>query len=418
MVSAQASAHASAHPSAQAPAPLLLSNVKPVAFGVGTPSGAVDILVGADGRIAAVGPSLEAPAGAQRIDGKGAWVSPGWIDLHAHVWHGGTDISIRPSLCGVERGVTTIVDAGSAGEANFAGFREFVIDRARERIKAFINIGSIGLVACNRVSELIDIRSIDIDRTIACVEQNRDVIIGLKVRASHVILGSWGITPVKVAKKVAKILKLPLMVHVGEPPPLFDEVLEILGPGDVVTHCFNGKAGGSIIEDEDLFQLAERCAGEGIRLDVGHGGASFSFRVAEVAIGRGLLPFSISTDLHNRSLDNPVWDLGTTMSKLLAVGMPFDKVIEATTLAPATVIGLPTTALLAPGTRAEFTVFEVNDADIRIVDSMGDAATLSRLIEPRWTVLGAEAVRASRYQPHTSALGGSSCPHCGWMLSR
>ena len=94
-------------------------------------------------------------------------MSPGWIDLHAHVWYGGTDISIRPSLCGVERGVTTIVDAGSAGEANFHGFREYVIEPARERIKAFLNIGSIGLVACNRVSELIDMRSIDLDRTIA-----------------------------------------------------------------------------------------------------------------------------------------------------------------------------------------------------------------------------------------------------------
>src|ERR671916_396074 len=214
--------------------PLLISGVNPVAFGAGTPQGRVDVLVGADGVIQGVGPSLEAPPEAQRLDGAGSYVSPGWTDLHVHVWHGGTDISIRPSLCGVERGVTTIVDAGSAGEANFHGFREFVIEPARERIRAFLIIGSIGLVACNRVSELIDIRSIDIDRTIACVEQNRDVIIGIKVRASHVILGSWGITPVKVAKKVAKILKLPLMVHVGEPPPLFDEVLEILTPGDVI----------------------------------------------------------------------------------------------------------------------------------------------------------------------------------------
>ena len=250
---------------------------------------------------------------------KGAFVSPGWVDLHAHVWHGGTDISIRRRSAASSAASTTIVDAGSAGEANFHGFREYVIEPARERIKAFLNIGSIGLVACNRVSELIDIRSIDIDRTIACVEANRDVIVGIKVRASHVILGSWGITPVKIAKKVAKILKLPLMVHVGEPPPLFDEVLEVLGPGDVVTHCFNGKAGGEHHGGRGPVRCSRSAArGTGVRLDVGHGGASFSFKVAEVAIQRGLLPFSISTDLHARSLDNPVWDLGTTMSKLLA----------------------------------------------------------------------------------------------------
>ncbi|MBZ6077754.1 amidohydrolase/deacetylase family metallohydrolase [Microvirga puerhi] len=395
---------------------LLLSRAKPVGFGPGTPQGVVDILIGGDGKIQTVGSDLQAPEGYRRIDAGGAFVSPGWVDLHVHVWHGGTDISIRPELCGLERGVTTIVDAGSAGEANFHGFREFIIEPARERIKAFLNIGSIGLVACNRVSELIDIRSIDLDRTIACVEANRDVIVGIKCRASHVILGSWGITPVKIAKKLAKILKLPLMVHVGEPPPLYDEVLEILGPGDVITHCFNGKAGGSIMEDEDLFQLAERCAGEGIRLDVGHGGASFSFRVAQAAIERGLLPFSISTDLHNRSLDNPVWDMGTTMSKLLAVGMPFEAVIEASTLAPMSVIGLSTKDLLSPGTRAELTVFEIEDSDLRIRDSMGDEAHINRMITPRWAIMGAQPTKASRYEPKSKyALKSSGCPHCGWV---
>jgi dihydroorotase len=335
----------------------------------------------------------------RRIEGKGAWISPGWIDLHAHVWHGGTDISVRPQLCGMERGVTTIVDAGSAGEANFHGFREYIIEPSRERIKAFLNLGSIGLVACNRVSELSDIRSIDIDRIIACYQENREHIVGLKVRASHVITGSWGVTPVKLGKKIAKILKIPVMVHVGEPPALYDEVLEILGPGDIVTHCFNGKAGSSIIEDEDLFELAERCAGEGIRLDIGHGGASFSFRVAEVAIARGLLPFSISTDVHLRSMNQSVWDLGTTMSKLLSVGMPFEKVVEAVTQAPASVIRLPMDNLLTVGARAEFTLFDLVDSELRVFDSLGAEAHLNRLFEPRYAVMGTHVVAANRYQP-------------------
>jgi len=380
-------------------APVLIRQVKPVAFGMAAPTETIDILVNGEGRIAALGPNLEAPGGARRVEGKGAWISPGWIDLHAHVWHGGTDISVRPQLCGMERGVTTIVDAGSAGEANFHGFREYIIEPARERIKAFLNLGSIGLVACNRVSELSDIRSIDIDRIIACYQENREHIVGLKVRASHVITGSWGVTPVKLGKKIAKILKVPMMVHVGEPPALYDEVLEILGPGDIVTHCFNGKAGSSIIEDEDLFELAERCAGEGIRLDIGHGGASFSFRVAEVAIARGLLPFSISTDVHLRSMNQSVWDLGTTMSKLLSVGMPFEKVVEAVTHAPASVIRLPTDNLLAVGARAEFTLFDLVDSELRVFDSLGAEAHLNRLFEPRYAVMGTDVVTANRYQP-------------------
>lgn len=396
--------------------PLLIAGATPVALGL--PASPIDILVGADGTVAATGQGLSAPEGARRIEAKGAYVSPGWVDLHTHVWYGGTDISIRPALCGLDRGVTTVVDAGSAGEANFHGFREYVIEPARERIRAFLNVGSIGLVACNRVSELIDMRSIDLDRTIAVVEANRDVIIGIKVRASGVIVGGWGITPVRIAKKLARIVKLPLMVHVGEPPPLFDEVLDVLDPGDVVTHCFNGKAGGSIVEDDTLFALAERCAADGVRLDVGHGGASFSFRTAEIAIRRGLLPFSISTDLHNRSIDSPVWDMGTTMSKLLAVGMPFEKVIEASTLAPMSVIGLPTTGLLEPGRRAEFTVFTIEPSDLSIRDSMGDQAVIREMITPAFAVMGATAVKASPYRPHVTTAGPNPCPHCGWTLGR
>ena len=382
----------------------VLANVKPIAFGASTPNGPIDILINADGRIAEVGPSLAVSTEVQRIDGNGAWISPGWIDLHVHIWHGGTDISLRPSECGAERGVTTLVDAGSAGEANFHGFREYIIEPSRERIKAFINLGSIGLVACNRVPELRSIQDINLDRILEVYAENSEHIVGIKVRASHVITGSWGVTPVKLGKKIAKILKIPMMVHVGEPPALYDEVLEILGPGDIVTHCFNGKAGSSIMEDEDLFDLAERCAGDGIRLDIGHGGASFSFKVAEAAIKRGLLPFSISTDLHDHSMNFPVWDLATTMSKLLVVGMPFDKVVEAVTQAPASVIKLPMENRLAVGERADFTVFDLVDADIEATDSNGDVSVLTRIFEPRYAIIGAEAVSASRYIPRARKL--------------
>ena len=384
--------------------PVLIRQVKPVAFGMDAPAETIDILVDGRGRISALGPNLDASGSVRRVEGHGAWISPGWIDLHAHVWHGGTDISIKPQVCGIERGVTTIVDAGSAGEANFHGFREYIIEPAKERIKAFLNIGSIGLVACNRVAELRDIRDIDLDRILECYAENSEHIVGLKVRASHVITGSWGVTPVKLGKKIAKILKIPMMVHVGEPPALYDEVLEILGPGDVVTHCFNGKAGSSIMEDEDLFNLAERCAGEGIRLDIGHGGASFSFKVAEAAIARGLLPFSISTDLHGHSMNFPVWDLATTMSKLLSVGMPFDKVVEAVTHAPASVIKLSMENRLCVGERADFTIFDLIDADLEATDSNGDVSRLQKLFEPRYAVIGSEAIAASRYIPRARKL--------------
>lgn len=372
----------------------LLRNVVPIGFPDAATGGPVDVLM-QDGRVALVQPAIAAD-GADTIDGRGAYVSPGWTDLHAHVWHGGTDISLRPSLCGLGRGVTTIVDAGSAGEANFHGFREFIIDTARERIFAFLNIGSIGLVACNRVSELMDHRSINVERIIATVEANRDRIIGLKIRASGVILGSWGMAPVRIAKKLSRILKLPLMVHVGEPPPLYDEVLEVLGPGDIVTHCFNGKAGSSLLEDEELFALVEGCAARGILLDVGHGGASYSMKVAAAAIRRGLMPNTISTDLHLRSIDRPVWDMATTMSKLLAAGMPFERVVAAVTTAPAAILGQSASFRLAAGAEANFTVFDRVAASQAVIDANGDTAVLSEMIEPRHAILGTHVVAASR----------------------
>ena len=361
---------------------LLIKGAKPIGFAQAGLPPVLDVLVAADGAILDVGANIAAD-NANLVEAKGAFISPGWTDLHAHVWYGGTDISIRPEQGGAARGVTTIVDAGSAGEANFRGLREFIIEPARENIYAFLNLGSIGLVACNRVSELQDMRSIDIDRTIAVIKANRDVIVGLKVRASAVISGGWDLVPLKLAKKLSRVLDLPVMVHVGEPPPLYDDVLGLLTEGDIVTHCFNGKQGGSIIEDDDLYKLAEDAAKRGIILDVGHGGASFSFDVGKAALERGLKPNTISTDLHNRSLDTSVWDLATTMSKLLSLGMGMEDVIVASSTAPKRAIGKPADNLLVKGKPAEFTLFDLVDGDLVVTDSQGAKSTLHQTFEPR-----------------------------------
>lgn len=365
---------------------LTLINFRAVGFDASPDS----ISVGDDGLVAADAP------GADIIDCKGAWLSPGWCDIHVHVWHGGTDISVRASEAGRATGVTAMADAGSAGEAAFHGLREYVIETQPETVRAFLNIGSIGLVACNRVSELIDLRSIDIDRTLAVAEANRDVICGIKVRASGVIVGTWGISPAKIAKRVAEILDLPLMVHIGEPPPLLDEVLDILTPGDIVTHCFNGKKAGSIRDTKALFDQAKHLSDSGVRMDIGHGQASFSFDTARAAIADGLRPWSISTDLHLRNIDGPVHDLATTMSKLLAVGLPFDEVIQAVTDHPRSFLDLGAKNGTEPGQKADFTVFDLEDGQAEAVDSLGGRLTLTKFFEPRLTVIGASALPAER----------------------
>ena len=394
--------------------PLVIRNAKPVGFS-GQGAGPIDIVIGADGKIIETGTNLTVPGEAEVVDANNSYLSPGWTDIHTHIWYGGTDISLRPEQCGARHGVTTMVDAGSAGEANFHGLRELMIEPAIENVYAFLNIGSIGLVACNRVTELQDMRSIDIDRIAACVEANRDVIVGLKVRASAVISGGWDLVPVKLATKLGRVLKLPIMVHVGEPPPLYDDILALLTEGDIVTHCFNGKVGGSILEDEDLYALVEDAAARGVVLDVGHGGASFSFEVAKAALEKNMLPQTISTDLHNRSMDGAVWDMGTTMSKLLSLGMPFEDVVNAATIAPRKAIKRDHLDLLAKGKPAEFTIFDLEKSNLEVKDSKGIKSTLHQIFEPRHAILGARAIRAHRYQP-APGTALQNCPHCGWAL--
>lgn len=365
-----------------------LTNFKPVGF---TPI--EDVLhVGEDGALAA-----RAAPGATVVDCNGAYVSPGWCDLHVHVWYGGTDISVRAARAGRQTGVTAMADAGSAGEATFHGLREYVIDTHRETIKAFINIGSIGLTACNRVSELSDARSIDVDRTLEAIDRHRGVICGIKVRASGVIVGSWGAGPLRVAKHVAQIAGLPLMVHIGESPPVIDEVLDILTPGDIVTHCFNGKRGGSVIDTPRIFERVKQVARDGVLMDVGHGFASFNFSTARAAIEGGLIPHSISTDIHARNVDGPVFDLATTASKLLAVGLPLEDCIKAITTNPREVIGLQGPSL---GSKADFTVFDLVEGDLDVVDSQGNRLSLSRTFEPRMTLIGTDLQPAARSVAH------------------
>lgn len=380
---------------------LLLQNVRPIP----RPSdlrvtATVDVLVGEDGRIERVSSETSGrrPSSdeATVFDGRGAYLSPGWVDLHTHIYYGATDISIRPVQAGMATGVTTLVDAGSAGEANFTGFQEYIAGGAQEAIFAFLNIGSIGLVACNRVSELRELEDIDVDRALATAEAHPELIKGIKVRASHMILGGWGITPVRVAKKVARILRLPLMVHIGESPPTLDEVLAALDPGDVVTHCFNGKRGGNILDDERVLETARNAQSDGILFDVGHGAGSFSFDIARRAIELGVLPYSISTDLHQRNVHGPVWDLATTLSKIMALGMPLEEIIPRVTEHPARVVGLDRDGArwLEEGATADFTLFDVVDGSVELADAIGDKLRVERLITPMLAVRGAKAVEA------------------------
>ena len=312
------------------------------------------------------------------------------MDLHVHVYFGATDISIRPEQAGLETGVTTLVDCGSAGEANFVGFSEFIAKQAKERLFAFLNIGSIGLVACNRISELsLGFRSVNVERTLKTIGNYPDLIRGIKCRASQVITGDLGAEAVRVARKVARVAGLPLIVHVGEPPPLLEDVLDLLEKGDVVTHAFHGKQGGNLMEDPRSLTAVHEARARGVLLDVGHGAASFSFKVMRFAREQGIEADLISTDLHRNSIKGPAYDLPTTLSKLFNLGMPLEQVIAAGSTRPSSFLD-PTESedWLKVGQNADLTVFRVDEANISVEDSLGDHLTLTQLIRPLLAVQG------------------------------
>jgi dihydroorotase len=286
------------------------------------------------------------------------YVSPGWVDLHAHVYDGFTSLSVPPDEAGLNRGVHLLADAGSAGEATVDGFARYIVPSARTGLRAWLNIGSHGLVHLREVS---DVAWIDVDRSLAAIARHPRLICGVKVRSSGAIVGGAGLQPLELARLVAREAGLPLMVHIGEAPPLIGDVLDRLDEGDVVTHCFHGKAGGPWRRDGSPSDPLRRALERGVRLDVGHGRASFSFQVAERAIASGFLPGSISTDLHIRNIAGPVHDLATTMTKLLGCGMKLHQVVAAVTVHPRRVLACEEPWLRRGGLIRHATVFRIGD---------------------------------------------------------
>jgi dihydroorotase len=358
----------------------ILRNVRPVGYGVeaGPP---VDVAI-ADGRVVDSSACAVESGDWTVFDFQGAFLSPAWMDVHTHVYWGGSDIAVRPSDIGIGSGVPILVDAGSAGEGNFNGFREYVIQPARERIVPLLNVGSIGLVATNRVPEVRMMSDIDIERIQRTVEEGMGLIRGLKVRLCSIIEAETDLKPLKLAKKLSRWLKLPLMVHIGRPLPLVEEVLDRLDAGDVLTHCFQGKPASGIVDDAEALAAAKRARERGVLFDIGHGAASFSYRVCREAMDRGILPDLLGSDIHSGNIDGPVWDLSMVMSKMHALGMPLTKIVNGVGTAARQAFGLPDARML-PGDEAAFTLFTMEDEDLVLPDSLGEAMRIPRRFVPR-----------------------------------
>ncbi|MDO3703256.1 amidohydrolase/deacetylase family metallohydrolase [Micromonospora sp. C28SCA-DRY-2] len=343
--------------------------------------GRYDVAVRA-GRIAAVEPALPADGARQVVDVRGKVVTPGLIDLHTHVATQATYWGIDPDPVAWCSGVTTWVDAGSAGAYSLDAFR-VALRRLQVRVPVLLNISALGLTG--RTGECRDLHNCDVDLAVAAVRDNRDLVAGIKVRIDRETVGGNGVEPLRRGIMAAEACDVPVMVHVGTSPPAVADVVALLRPGDIVTHCASAIAAGP-----ELVSPAMRDAyARGVLFDLGHGSGGFAFDVLEAQLESGLTPHTVSSDLHARCLYGPVFDLPTTMAKLLAVGLPLEEVVAAATIRPARALNLPGGAgTLSPGAPADLAVFSVAEGPFELVDAHGQRRVGKQRLVNEATYLG------------------------------
>ena len=348
----------------------------------------------ADGRIAAVDRGIPTSDASTVIDAAGAFVVPGLVDLHVHVYPGVADLSVEPDPTCLGRGSTTVVDAGSSGANTFPGFRRWVIEPARGRILAYLNISATGQID-PFLGELHDLRFADPERAAAVALANPDIIVGFKVRLSEMLAGPNGLAGLDRAIQAGGATGLPVMAHIGGTAFDIEEALVRMRSGDIVTHAYTGWQPGAIITDGGRLVPGAREARErGVRFDVGHGAGSFTWPVAEAALADGFRPDTISSDLHRFNIAAPVHDLATTLSKFLLLGVSIDDVVAMATTAPAASLGAVgrTLGTLAVGAEADVTVLRLEDGRFTLTDSAGTAREARQRLIPTAVVRAGQAL--------------------------
>jgi dihydroorotase len=351
-----------------------------------------------EGRVVRVGPSLDRSQARTVFDASGQIVTPGLIDLHTHIYWGVTYWGIEADPVAARTGVTTWLDVGSSGSYNFPGFRRYVSEASRVRVYALLNLSSIGLTA--PTFELANLDYCDVDLATKMVEANRDLILGIKARIDGKTTRGTGLRPLELARELADRVDLPLMVHIGNGPPEISDIVPLLRPGDILTHCFTGGdhriLGTNRLIREDVKVLHDR----GLILDIGHGTGSFNYEVAEAMLEQGILPDVISSDIHQMAVQGPMFDLPTTLSKFINLGMSLPDVIARATTHPAQAMRRPNLGTLQPGSVADVAVFRLEEGEYTFHDSQMNARSgQSRLVNTLTLVDGRPLPRVPERAP-------------------
>ena len=330
----------------------------------------------AAGKVAALG--VVAGDAHDTRDGAGLILVPGLIDLHTHIYWGATSISIDAHDVMTRSGTTTFVDAGSAGPGNFPGFRKFIAETASSRVLAFLNVSFPGIYAYSKavmVGECADLRLLEPRECVRVINQNRDLIVGVKVRVGKIAGGNSGLAPLDIALDVAEETGLPVMAHIDDPPPSRRDVLNRLRPGDILTHCFRPFPNAPVRSDGEVWEDVLLARERGVIFDLGHGGASFGFDVAERMLAKGFVPDVISSDVHALNVHGPVYDLLTTLSKFHLLGLDFSTLIGTATCNVARALRRPALGSLRVGALGDATLLVVEQGAFDFVDCTGRILT-------------------------------------------
>jgi dihydroorotase len=337
--------------------------------------------------IAAVEPQIPDAMATQTLDAGGKLVTPGLVDFHTHVFHH-TGIGLPADELVPYTGTTTYVSAGDAGVGTFSAFKHYVMAQSRSRIVGFLNISSIGLVGFP-VGEMLNIDYADVDSAAKVLAENSDVLIGMKVRESLDVVGQNGLEPLKRAIAAAERsgTRGRVMCHIGNAPGDLSALLDLLRPGDVLTHAYSG-LGNNTVMNGKLLDAALAAKRRGVIIDVGHGGGSFDYTVAEPAIQQGLVPDTISSDIHAVSVNTPGMPfLPWVMSKFLNMGFPLEQVVAMTTVNPAKLIGrVDKLGTLQIGAPADVSILELVEHPVTFVDTRGNERPGQRYLKPVQTV--------------------------------
>jgi dihydroorotase len=347
--------------------------------------GELDVGIAA-GRIAAVQPKLSRENATKVLDARGCYVTPGLIDLHVHSYWGVNPYGFDADPVCLATGVTTAVDAGSAGPINFLGFKKLIHEQARTRMLGFTALAQHGVL--NDPGELENLRFADPEAAARTVAENRSIAVGIKVRLHKKSVGDHGREALALAAKAGDDSRTPVMVHIGNTGISMEEIVDTLRAGDIVTHCYTPQQ-PSIVDERGGLRAAVRKAHErGVIFDVGHANGHFDFNLVRRAMGDGLAPDVISTDLHGRmGPDNPVVDMPTTLTKFLALGLTLEQVIAACTINAAQVIGWQDRiGSIEIGRDADMAVLQLMDEDVTLRDCVGGTMKVSQRIAARWTI--------------------------------